>query len=499
MAYDTISQANKEAYKDFFMISNSVLSKIPSNNHFLDYYMKDNFHGEHSFFVIGYRLFLYFIKSFTYFAMYLFKFIEYAMASFRPCLRSDSDELILIDVPFLSENICKTGNFHDPFFPGMEDILIKNGKNYAYLPYFYSSTYNRKPLELLRVFKVLKKEKVKVITEYQILSARDLLKVVFFIATYPLHVFRFSRTLSNGEGAVKALKYELLNTIDQVTFYNYVRYLVGRKIADMPYRKIKVFSWYENQSLHKNLYKGLRSSISKKVTIYGAQLFLGPKRLLSLIPDENESVFGILPDKVIVNGSYYIPQRTSLAYEVGPSLRYSGIFDVDIKKESRKEILILLPYLVEEARNILRVLLASKFVSRNIFVKPHPATPLKSIRHLIPPNAVIVEKTVYQLFEIAKILISSASGSMIEAATLGIPVISINKKGCFEWSNPFPEYGKGIVWETAVSAEDLDCKIEQFERKLQESPEEINAVAARYKEMLFSRPTEESIVKTFDL
>lgn len=498
MAYEAISLINKEAYKDIFLISNQVLSKSPFNNNFLNRYLNNERPKERPFYVVIYKLLIYYIKSFLHFAMYLFKFVEFFFSSFRFSTPRNCKELILIDIVFIMENIKKYRNFSDLFLPGMEEILIKRKKHYAYLPFFYSPTSNKRPFELLSVLRILKKEKVPVITEYQLLSVYDLLYLLYFIVAYPFHVLRFSKALQLGTYEAELLKCELIDTLDQVAFYSFSRYLFGRQIVKLPYDRIKAISWYENQPIHKNLYKGLRENASK-VRIYGAQLFLYSKNYLTLIPDENEECFGIVPDKILVNGPYYVPEKSKLNYTIGPSLRYSKIFHTTVGRKNQKNILILLPYIIDDAENILRILLGANLHSFNIFVKTHPGLPIEKFRHLIPSNVTVVKEDTYKLFGSAKIVISATSGTLLEAASLGIPVISIKNTKRFDYNNPFSENGKGIIWEEASKPEDLIYQIKKFERILEEDAGQISIIADRYKRMFFCEPTERNIITAFDL
>jgi len=494
-----LSSVNKSAYKDIFLIANPVLSKNPYTSNYLDYFLNKNCPKNISFHGRTWKLTKYYIKSLAHFGMYLLRFFIFYLSSVSFRFNHDRNELVLVDVFFMVEKIDEARYFRDTFFPGLEKLLINGKKNYAYLPFFYASSYNKNPFEFQRCLAILRNGKIPMLTEYQLLSGRDLVRLFHFLIVYPFRVLRFAKTLNNGEYPSKLLKYELVNTIENVTFHNFSRFLQGRRIAALPYDRIKVISWYENQPIHKYLYKGLKTGSCDKVKIYGAQLFLCSNRMLNLIPDENEIDCGLLPDKIIVNGPHYVCEGTKLNYSVGPSFRYAGMFDIAIKEELRKNVLVLLPYFIEDARNILQVLLGSKFALQKIFIKAHPATPLDSIKQFIPSNAVVVEKGIYQLLETTKIVIGAASGTMIEAASIGIPVISIKNGKRFEWNNPLPEYGKGIIWEEAVNAEGLDHQIERFEKKLKECPKEINEVAARYKEMFFCRPTDENIIKAFEL
>jgi len=493
-AYNFISLINKEAYKDIFLLSNQVLSKNPFANNFLKRFLNRENLKQQPFHIVLFKLLKYYIKSFKYFILYIFNFIGYFLSALR-FSSLNNKELILIDTFFLMDNINKSNSYADPYFPGLEDLLKRMNKHYAYLPAFYGP---QKPFDLYAVLKVLRKEKVPVLSEFQLLSIYDLLYLLYFIVIYPYRVLKLARRLPAGGCETNLLRYELIDTIEQVTFYSFSRYLQGKKIAALPYENIKVISWYENQVIDKNLYKGLRTSIDK-ARIYGAQLFLYSKDMLNIIPDENEKIFGIIPDKIIANGPWFIPEKKRLNYAVGPSLRYSRLFNTRIKKENQKNILVLLPYGIEDAENILRVLYDTKILFQPVYVKAHPCTPIGIFKHLLSPNFSIVNSNIYKLFETAKIVIGVAmGGTLVEATSLGIPAILVKNSGRVECS-PLPRYGKGIIWEEVSNPEALKRQIDNFEYALNNNPEEIYNIANVYKRMFFCKPVEENIVKAFDL
>ncbi|MBL7129819.1 MAG: hypothetical protein ISS45_00195 [Candidatus Omnitrophica bacterium] len=494
-AYDLISSINKEAYKDIFLLSNQVLSKNPFTNDFLKRFLNGKELKQHPLHIIVSKVCKYYINSFKDFILYVSSFIQYFLSSLYFSPPHKSKELILIDTYFLIDKIKESNSYIELYFPGLEDLLKKMNRDYAYLPVFYGK---KEAFNLYYIFKILRKEKVPVLSEYQLLSVYDLLYLLYFIIVYPYHVLKFSKTLSADIYKINLLRYELVDTLDQVTFYSFSRYLQGKKIAKLPYKNIKVVSWYENQVIDKNLYKGLRAN-TNRLKIYGGQLFLYPKDILNIIPDENEKVFGIVPDKIITNGPCFIPPKSRLNYAAGPSLRNSKVFRTTIRRENQKNILVLLPYVIEDAENILQVLFDSEIASRRVFVKAHPAIPIERFRHLLSPNFIIVDEDIYKLFGTTKIIISAAnSGTLIEATSLGIPAISIRNTKRFE-CNTLPEYGKGLIWGEVVNPEDLNRQIDNLEYALNNKPGEIYNIADMYKKMFFCEPTEENIIKAFDL
>ncbi|MBN2453536.1 MAG: hypothetical protein JXB40_04665 [Candidatus Omnitrophica bacterium] len=497
-AYDTVSSVNGEAFKDIFLMSNPVLSKTAYNNDFLHNYLNGNDPGPHSVFQVALKILMYYLKSAVHFAAYMITFVEHHLFMNKFKISRDSDELVLIDTYFVMDRIRKAEKFEEWLFPGLEDLLKKKARHYAYLPFFYSSPYAKRLPESCGVMKILKRDMVPVLAEYQLLTIGDLLRMACFIVTYPLHVASLLKKIIPDSHEKKLLRYELIDTIDQVTFHSFSRYLQGRRISGLPYRRIKVISWYENQPVHKNLYRGMRSDPSK-VRIYGAQLFLHSKNYIPIIPDVNEESFGVIPDRIIANGEYYMPERSKFDYRVGPSLRYARVFNTIIRRENQKNILILLPYVEATAENIIRTFLGSKLPHDNVFVKLHPGTPLEKIRSIIPPDMVITGDDTYKLFESAKIVISAASGTLIEAASLGIAAISIKNGKRFDYDNPLIEYGRGIIWDEAFGADELARHVEKFKRAMENDAESLIAVADRYRKIFFREVTQAGIEEAFDL
>jgi hypothetical protein len=426
------------------------------------------------------------------FVSYVLEAVEFFLSGVR--FRHKNDELIIIDSFFIISSIQKSKVFQDRYFSKLVDSLNKAGKNYAYLPCFDGI---KKRSTIYRIFKILKKYSVPVLSEYQLLSFMDYLRIFYFIITYPLHIFKLIRNVKPVGHEEKLLIHELIDTLDQVSFRNFSRYLQGIKIAKLPYKNIKVISWYENQVINKNLYKGLRTN-KQKVKIYGAQLLLYSRNILNIAADETEADFGLLPDKILVNGPSYVPKNTRLNYSVGPSIRYSEIFNGSMDNGKRENILILLPYFKDYARNILKVVNKVRFNNQKVIVKLHPSLNMQEFAPLLPKNAILTQDDIYNLFKNTKVLISSASGTLVEAISIGIPAISIRDKGMINFS-PLPDYGRGIVWEEVNTAEGLEECLHKFEYELNNEIPKIKDICSVYKKDFFCEPTEKKIIESFEL
>ena len=492
--FDFLSLINKEAYNDIFMLSNQVLSKNPYTSNFIKRYLKQDAVKQKTKLFIVKKIIKYYFYSLKDFKSYILELFEFYMSSWYFQHLESKEEIILIDSFYIIKDILEKKVFQDNYFPGLPALLRKKNKIYAFLPVF-DGMKNR--FTIYKIFKILNKQKIPVLSEYQLLSFKDFLYILYFILIYPIRLMMLIRKINNDSYDNQLLKEELINTLHQVTFLNFSRYLQGIRIASLPYKNIKLISWYENQPIDKNLYRGLKT-IKNKIKIYGAQLQAYSDDEINLIPDRNEKIFGIIPDKILVNGASYIPKESNFNYAIGPSFRYAKIFDFVDRKIKRKNILVVLPYYKEYSRKILNVLREMVTGSLTFIIKPHACLAYDEFKSLMPSNATFVNGDIYKLFESTKILIGAASGTLVEAAALGIPVIFISSSNMIK-GNPLPDYGKGIIWEEVSNANELQIQIDKFDSKLINNLAEINNIARFYRENLFCKPEEKNIVDAFDL
>ena len=235
--------------------------------------------------------------------------------------------------------------------------------------------------------------------------------------------------------------------------------------------------------------------------IIGAQLYIWAEELLNIHPDENERIFGVVPDKILVNGPYYLPEKSRLNYSVGPALRYRYLFDVIALRSNRKQKLVILPYFDHEIRMILHMIgkAAKEKSSEIIFhIKFHPVTNIRRYEGLIPAGAVVTEEDLSRLFMDTEVVIGAASGAFAEAIALGIPAIIIKNKRQYQFSY-LPDLGKGVVWDMVESESEFIRLLNRFETQDPVLNAGIASISKQYRKMLFCEPTEERIEKAFEI
>lgn len=474
------------------MLSNEVFSKNPYGNIFIKQTLEGTIPPKISVFFVIQKLFTYYKKSFKGFYFYivnLFVYLRYAKRfDFSGHTR---EELIVVDTFFIIEQVLeKRENFCDTYFR-LDDILHSMGKQYVYLPVFYG-LYS--PSKMKDVFINLKNSNLSVVYEYDLLKLSDYFKILFFIFRYPIKIILFSLFSFGCDKDDKLLRFALIESLANVTFHKHIRYLQGKRFDKFNFDTIKMISWFENQTIDKNLYKGIRDC-NLKTYIIGSQLLIFPSLYMNMLIDEAEDCFNLIPDKVLVNGSHYLPKSDRIKFEVGPSLRYGNIFSVDIPPmKERSSVVILLSYLLDDARRTLELCKNIDF-NYNVILKPHPTSDLQLFTDLIKSSYMVVDENIYQLASKAKFIITAATGSMVEMAAMGVVVISVKPKTVFEY-NPMTELGKGVLWHEVSSREELCAAISSVETTEESN---IKRYAKEYKEAFFCKPSQEIIMKAFEL
>tara|TARA_Y100001960_G_C14755121_1_gene870798 strand:- start:178 stop:1764 length:1587 start_codon:yes stop_codon:yes gene_type:complete len=489
--YNFLSEVAKSSFNDTFLLSNSVLSKSDLSLPALDRYIGKKDYGSISFFFSLKKIFMYFSKSFGWLLIFLAQKFAHKISrqKFTP---SPDKPITIIDIYLNPKDIVRNGNLNDRFFPGLEKILVSRGLNYAYTPKLSGG---ENPWLYFKMFFLLKKINRPVLFSFQLLETSDFLKMLGFIFIYPLKLIRKIKALNDTYNH-KFLRFFLWNTFDHTTVKSYMRQLFGNRISGLDIPAGKCISWYENQAQDKNFYKGIRSN-HRKFQIYGAQLYLWPGTLLNLHADEQEIDFEVTPDRILVNGPYYLKKDSPLKFEVGPSMRYFRLFQTTLNVKDKTDLLILLPVFEYEIDRILQMVEEAQ-LSATLYVKFHPDTNKNKYAHKLQGKMQIVNEDIYFLFERVCCVIGKSTGALLEATSLGIPVINA-ETGSGISHNYLPEFGRGIIWENASNGAEIVKWANIFKNLVIDQPELIYSVAEKHKEMFFCEPTDKRIEEAFDL
>ena len=489
--FDHFSRISTEAYKNQLLISNIIFSKQESSGRVLETYLAKETSKKISSLFISKKLLIYFVKNILGLGLTIITAIVHRLSGQKFHLKNIS-EFIILDVYFLTSKILDKGEFDDIFFPGFAKSLIDRKKAYAYIPRWFGS---KNPLDFFRVFRTLKKLQVPVLTQFQVLSLIDYFKALQFVFSYPISIFKFIKNLGSSQED-RLIRFALWENLGSLVLEQYFRFLLGQRLSILITGNIKCISWYENVAADKNFYSGLRTQ-SEKTKIIGAQLFVKPHTVMNLVPDEKEISFKVVPDKILVNGPGYLFDSDKTRVEIGPSFRYRHLFHSEINSKTRDFVLVVMPYWDHVTTHILKVISKVDWPVP-ILIKFHPTTDLKKYKTKIPSNSSTTTQPLPLLLPRTLIAIGHSTGSLIEAAALGIPSIDIQHPK--EFSHDYmPEIGRGILWEKANDANEIKVLIKKFQSTIQENPESLKEEGKKMRAYCFSEPTEDLINKAFEL
>ena len=187
--YKYLSSMSCKAYSDPRLISNDILCKQDSHGLILRPYFSGKMPPRETLFLVLKNFFLYFIKNFTAFFLYLVMALGHRFSKQMFCFK-DKSALLIVDTYLLPRKIIEQNQFVDTYFPGLAGVLARRKNNYVYVPRLFGTM---NALKWLGVFRILKKNHEPVLTEFQLLEFSDYLEVIQFIFLYPFSVFRFTK------------------------------------------------------------------------------------------------------------------------------------------------------------------------------------------------------------------------------------------------------------------------------------------------------------------
>jgi hypothetical protein len=472
------------------LYTNSVLSKSPYAGDGLIALLHNNNLSEATLLRKFYYLCKYFVVSFGFVILWSSKKMLYTFIG--PNFDSDNiQDLHIVDIFVLSKDIVKSGKFNDRYLSNLVSVLNENNLNYAYLPYFYQDGYN--PIKWFKLYKILKNSEHQFVSEFDLITWSDVLKMVVFLFRYPFALLGLIKSHKIENDIDKAIHCSLEHSLQKYTLKFYIRYLIGNNLA----KKIdsfKLLSYCEYQDVDRTLYKGV-NDVNSKNKIYAYQQLRKHDFFMNMQIPEQDQMIGHAPDKIIVNGKYYIPEKTNYDY-MALAIRNKEVFTTKINSNA-DNCLVLLPYLPKESIKILSIVLGSKISKYNLYIKPHPILSPKILKQYWSNNHNIIDGDLYQYLPNTKIIITSVGGAALEMVAIGVSVIIVADKNEIT-INPLIELGVGEIWDVVYNAEELSSVYMTLIQERVRNPSKIKELAKQYKDLFFSKPTEKLILESFD-
>jgi len=478
---DYITDIKKKAQRDIFSVINVTLISNPYITSFPKKFILKEEPTKKSLSLHFIKNTLkFYIKELYLFISYLIAFIIYKIFYTKDKPKIDN-ETILIDIFFLTDKIIREKQFNENYFKGLYEVLNRYNKRYIFLPRVYGA--NRNPFKLIEFFKIISKEKGEFLFEFELISFIDFIKIANLIIKYP---FKSLNLIQKGE---RLFNIELIEDIPKQSFDAFSRYIYGANIAKI--FNGKIYSWSEFQVVERAFNYGIRVN-NPNIELNGCQFYLTYDTYFNTYIDDID--FDMLSSfhTVLVNGEYYILDREKVKYQRGVSLRYDRVFK--FRREKVGDSIVLLgSYIEKDTKYMLDALKGFE----NVIFKNHPAVDIKKFGK-IEPNIKVVEENIYSLFQDANIVVSTASGTAVEAVACGVSVIIISSRDNLT-SNPLIEVGKGKIWDLVVSSNEIKRVYNRLLQYKKRNIQEIEEIALWYRDNFFIEPTEENIIKAFKL
>ncbi|MBI5197156.1 MAG: hypothetical protein HZA19_00955 [Nitrospirae bacterium] len=494
-----IQQITSEAYQNVNLIANEVLSRNPHSNRFFHKVLIGDHTPSPGFAEVAGRLARYYVRSIFEFLAYLVTYFLIRTAQFiagrsRPVL---SHGVYVLDTFVVQDVVLRERRYVERYLVGLAEVMEKCGRQVVVLPRFCGSL--RNPLRVHRVLRLLGSSVRSCLTEFDLLSPRDMVKAAWFIFRYPSDVLALGRRLDRRESMNRLLKDELLGTLHQVTFFSHIRYLTGRRLGKTAEGRLNLITWSENQVIDKNLIRGVRETMSDCV-IVACQLFIAYPPLINSRIADAERRQNVTPDRVLVNGPAFLRTDTDIPHHLGPSLRYRWVFSTPVEWAQKKITVLLLCHSSDFNREIMAVCARSSvLLNQAIAVKSHPD--LSGDAAMLPELPGLwqfSEATTAELVDAAAMVITSESGTAVEAAARGSSVIIVASQSSFT-ANPMLEVGQGQIWELVFDATELDSAYHRLKAFRERNSDRVKELADRYRDLCFVEATDDRIRQAFDL
>ena len=457
----------KNCYTSCFP-KNFFLNNLKNSNHYILFIKIIT-----KFYLINTYLLLNYFIAFFFYKLYFKKIRKYHLET-------------IIDVFGLVDKINNNRKFNEDYLPGLYEIFEKYNMHYTILLRPYPLVIN--PFKLKQFFKIMTKDKRDFVFEYEFLGLFDFIRLFVMIIKYPFQILRLKQ---NEKTYIdKIFNNSLIEDIKYFNFNSFTRYILGKNLSQIDSIKI-IYSWCEFQVIERSFNYAIRKNCNH-IKIVGLQLYINYETFFNTYADDIDYDKLSSPHTILVNGKYYYINKKRIKYDIGVSLRYKNIFHFTGARKD-KNILLLGSYIVADTKFMLDTV--KKF--NHIIFKNHPATDIKIFGKL-SKNVTVSNENIYKLFKNTKLIITSASGTSVEAVACGISVIIIASQNNLT-ANPLVKKGQGKIWDIAFNAKEIDSIYKKLINYRANNRAEIKKIANWYKANFFVEPTERNIVEVFDL
>jgi hypothetical protein len=481
--YNYIDSIKKNAKWDIYSIINPTLVKNPyastfPKNYFLNVLKTDN---KTALFLK--KVINFYFKNLYLLSNYILAYLLYKLY-FKKKRKNNLE--IIIDVFGLVDKTNQDNKFSENYLIGIYEVFEKFKINYAILVRPHSA--NKNSFKLKNFFKIISKDKRDFVFEYEFLRLFDFFRLLVLILKYPFQIFRVKQ--NDKSNIDKIFNNSLIEDLKHFSFNSLTRYILGEHLSKIDSIK-KIYSWSEFQVIERSFNYAIRKNCSH-IELIGLQFFINYETYFNSHSDDTDYIMLSSPHMMLVNGKFNLKKKNKDRYGLGISLRYKNTFNFKgIKKE--KNILVLGSYIVSDSRYLLNSV--KKF--DNVIFKNHPAVDINQLGQL-PNHIKLSNKSIYEIFKTTKIVVGTATGTILEAVGCGVSVIILASLNNLT-ANPLVKKGQGKIWEIASNENEIYDVYKKLIDYRKYNQAKIVKIANWYKNNFFVEPNEENIIKVFKL
>jgi hypothetical protein len=368
---------------------------------------------------------------------------------------------ILLDTFILQDSI-NSNKYIDRYYPGIMNAFYDNNLcNLLWVPTILGN-YTSRQLSLIQ-----KKSTEKIIFKQDYLLIIDYMSSIYQMLKSSLK--RKSIYCINGLD-ISLLIYTEYRTkrFYDSSFEGLLNYAFIKRLKSNQIDLDLFIDWNENQPIDKGMIKGVRD-FYKDVYIKGYQGYIISTDFCFYIqPTDIEISSGVIPDEICVVGKALEDRIRKFTMNVtvstAPAFRFQDVYKRYSSPSTiiRKIVLVALPIGIDESSNIVKLLLNSiRGIDKkdfDIYLKPHPALNLNDVKTKIgeawKSSFKITMGNFNEIAAIAHVVIGSASTTLIETITRGIPVIVVASNTGIN-QNPIPKDISDKLWRLCSTKDEV--------------------------------------------
>lgn len=418
--------------------------------------------------------------------------------------RIGSGQYLLVSTFVHGSSLSEEGDFNDRYFPHLHEYILKKGNKVLVHPILSGFNNN-----FFSIYLKMRKSKTHFILQEDFLHFSDYIAVL----AYPIKAHAQK---------IKANKFRDFDLNDLISEQQREKTFIPGMEAMLIYRLFLrlgrsglqqklIISWYENQVIDRGLIAGARKAfpLSK---IIGAQMFIHSPNFINLYPSQSEADAKMVPHLLLETSKYQcqIAQAFTRTIPCRPAaaLRYSHVFNNMNENSNAEKILVLLSFSIEEGVELLGTLkeaLGQISTKIPILIKGHPDyKPDELIRAFGKNNWLsrfeIFNGSLPEALGHASMVVVSNSGSMVEAAARGIPVIFLGRQIGLNQNilSSLKIENMDIVTE-CFSERELVEAIEKYQNLTQAEKIRYKEIGKRVRDLFFEPVNEESLLPFLDI